>query len=329
MLFSIIVPAYNCEEYLDECVQSVLEQSFYDWELIIVDDGSTDSTSSICDALALKYGIKVIHEANRGASTARNVGIDSACGKYVVFLDSDDRFGVGYLQGIADAIELHPSDIFLGCLRTDFGKGSELREVKLFDSDAANLLDLSGLLRYFFGPADDAPFAAWHNVYLRDFLNNHELRFDADLVWSEDRDFVLRILATSPSFWCIAVQGYQHRVDVSTSVTGIVDADKIVRAMICDERWLDKADINALFSCAKPFLSSDYIHLAMRSLQVTGREACRVRCHILEHPDAFENAFLGHAVYLLIKKRASQSIIRFVSNMSRRGTLCRRKRIKP
>ena len=89
---SIIIPVYNMEDYLERCMDSVLAQSFTDYEVLLVDDGSTDSSGSICDGYAAGDGrIHVIHKENGGLSDARNAGLDRACGRYVFFLDSDDR----------------------------------------------------------------------------------------------------------------------------------------------------------------------------------------------------------------------------------------------
>lgn len=91
--FSIIVPVYNVQDYLEECVQSVLRQDFGNYELILVDDGSTDRSGELCDALALRdERIRVLHQENQGASAARNNGLRHACGKYILFLDSDDFY---------------------------------------------------------------------------------------------------------------------------------------------------------------------------------------------------------------------------------------------
>ena len=90
-LLSIIVPVYNTEKYLRNCLDSVLNQTFSDWELVLVDDGSTDSSGNICDQYAKADNrIKVIHRPNGGLSAARNTGMDNAQGKYITFLDSDD-----------------------------------------------------------------------------------------------------------------------------------------------------------------------------------------------------------------------------------------------
>ena len=91
MQFSIVIPVYNVAPYLRECVDSVLAQNSTDYEIILVDDGSTDNSPAICDEYAEKYSqIKVIHKANGGLSDARNFGIKKAQGDYLMFLDSDD-----------------------------------------------------------------------------------------------------------------------------------------------------------------------------------------------------------------------------------------------
>ncbi|HEM5303194.1 TPA: glycosyltransferase family 2 protein, partial [Streptococcus suis] len=91
ILLSVIIPVYQVEKYLKRCIDSVLAQKFIDYEIILVDDGSTDSSPAICDAYSAEYPhISVIHKENGGLSDARNVGIKHAAGEYIFFLDSDD-----------------------------------------------------------------------------------------------------------------------------------------------------------------------------------------------------------------------------------------------
>lgn len=102
MLFSIIIPVYNAEKTLERCIQSVLEQDFNDFEIILIDDGSTDNSGIICEKYAMRYSnIFVKHKKNMGLSAARNDGIKYAAGKYVIFLDSDDYWLPNILGGLA------------------------------------------------------------------------------------------------------------------------------------------------------------------------------------------------------------------------------------
>lgn len=96
---SIIVPVYQVEKYLNECIDSILAQTFTDFELILVDDGSPDNCPALCDAAAKRDSrVRVIHKQNGGVSTARNAGLDAAQGNWIAFVDSDDTVEPEYLE---------------------------------------------------------------------------------------------------------------------------------------------------------------------------------------------------------------------------------------
>lgn len=96
---SIIVPVYQVEKYLNECIDSILAQTFTDFELILVDDGSPDNCPALCDAAAKRNSrVRVIHKQNGGVSTARNAGLDAAQGNWIAFVDSDDTVEPEYLE---------------------------------------------------------------------------------------------------------------------------------------------------------------------------------------------------------------------------------------
>ncbi len=105
-IISVIVPVYNVEKYLNRCIDSILAQTFSDFELLLIDDGSKDKSGEICDQYAEKdRRIKVLHKENGGASTARNTGIDHAVGEYIMFADSDDYIGRNMLESLLGLIE--------------------------------------------------------------------------------------------------------------------------------------------------------------------------------------------------------------------------------
>ncbi len=98
-LISIIVPVYNAEKTLNRCVDSILQQTFTDWELLLINDGSKDLSGEICDQYGAKdKRIRVFHKENGGVSSARNVGLDNAKGEWITFVDSDDLFMIIYLM---------------------------------------------------------------------------------------------------------------------------------------------------------------------------------------------------------------------------------------
>ncbi len=109
---SIIVPVYNTEKYLSCCISNILDQTFCDFELILVNDGSTDSSGKICDEFAVTDNrIRVIHKQNGGASDARNCGIDAAQGEWIMFFDSDDCFEPDIVQKLYDAVQRENADM--------------------------------------------------------------------------------------------------------------------------------------------------------------------------------------------------------------------------
>ena len=117
-LVSVIVPAYNAEKTVEKTIRDILTQSFQDFEIILVDDGSIDNTPGICDKLVVSESrIRVIHQANGGLSNARNNGVIKAIGKYVTFIDSDDRIEPTYLEYLVRAITEEKADI--SCARID------------------------------------------------------------------------------------------------------------------------------------------------------------------------------------------------------------------
>lgn len=115
-MVSVIVPIFNCKEYLQESITSILNQSYSDFEIIAVDDGSTDGSSEICDEIARKDGrVKVIHVTNGGVSAARNIGLRLSCGEYICFVDGDDLIAENFLEIMLSSIESVPSAAIAIC----------------------------------------------------------------------------------------------------------------------------------------------------------------------------------------------------------------------
>lgn len=140
-LISVIVPVYCVERYLERCVDSILRQSFTDFELILVDDGSPDGCPALCDHLAQKDGrIIVIHQANQGLSGARNTGIRRAKGEYLTFVDSDDWIGSTMLETLLSLLRQYDADIsFCGFLKTSddsVNVPDQEQEISLYSRDA-------------------------------------------------------------------------------------------------------------------------------------------------------------------------------------------------
>ena len=191
-LISIIIPVYKVEKYLPRCIESVLNQTYKNFELILVDDGSPDNSGKICDEYALRDNrIKVIHKENGGVSSARNTGIDAASGEYINFIDSDDWVPENSLEILINAILSNDADLSVG--------GYELRQIKAKKiSLPDNILSFSENL-----PIDAKNLkildwghfhSCWCKLFKRDIVLRHNLRFDLDIKLGEDCLFVRNYL---------------------------------------------------------------------------------------------------------------------------------------
>lgn len=129
-LVSVVIPVYNVENYLNDCVKSVVNQTYQNLEIILVDDGSTDSSPQMCDQYAKQDNrIKVIHQENSGVAIARNVGIKNASGSYLYFLDSDDYLVPNAIQIMYDTIEKEKSEIVF--FEAETFKDDQKKELKM------------------------------------------------------------------------------------------------------------------------------------------------------------------------------------------------------
>lgn len=182
-IFSIIVPVYNTVEYLSQCIEGVLCQSFDDWELILVDDGSTDGSGEVCEAYAVcDERIKVLHQTNGGVSAARNAGLGVALGEYVWFCDSDDSVVPGALGELyACLADGRPSMVIFPVEQID----SDGNRVGLIPAPGPSLSVDEGPLQ-----CGDLLYPYAH-VFKR-ILADGEC-FDTSLALLEDRDFFYRI----------------------------------------------------------------------------------------------------------------------------------------
>lgn len=127
MLISVIVPVYNVEKYLRRCVESIKSQTYKEIEILLIDDGSTDDSGRICDDLALEdRRVHVFHKDNGGVSSARNLGIERACGDYICFVDSDDWIDIDYFEDAIPVLkESHPKLLMNNYVKDD-GEGHRL-----------------------------------------------------------------------------------------------------------------------------------------------------------------------------------------------------------
>lgn len=189
-MISIIVPVYNGEKTLRQCVDSILCQGFRDFELLLIDDGSKDNSPAICDEYAAKDSrVQVFHKENRGVSAARNFGLEYVKGEWVTFIDADDYITPEFFDGVVD----HDEDILI----KGFRKFDHLGKVA--ERKAEKLLRLSVFPDFLSQYVTDSLLRApWAKFYKRSLIDN--LRFLTDMKIGEDAWFVFKYLAKCKSF---------------------------------------------------------------------------------------------------------------------------------
>ena len=227
MKFSVVIPVYKVEEYLDQCVESVLQQTYSNLEVILVDDGSPDRCGAMCDDWATKDDrVRVIHQENGGLSAARNTGIRHATGDYVLFLDSDDWWdNATVLDAVAKQLGQTPVDVLSFNYRKSF---DGVLQPAYFDESLMSSQQPESITQIV---QDDRWInGACNKALSRKLLTENEIYFRFGIT-SEDIDWTLRVALKAETFaFCnVCVFVYrQHSASISHTV-----APKNVR-MLCD-----------------------------------------------------------------------------------------------
>lgn len=211
MLFSIVMPVYNVEKYLERAIRSIVDQSFTSWELILVDDGSKDRSAQMVDEWQGRDSrIRAFHQKNKGASAARNLGMEYCQGDYIYFVDADDYLEQGLLREVARIIEDKDADVVLINAKRFFEKGKFEKPLlyltNAYSSDDLKKLLLCGLIR--------EPFT---KVCRRSILRGK--RYQENLKSSNDIAFVPDIMKDAQSFACTEENFYLYNKMNENSIT--------------------------------------------------------------------------------------------------------------
>ena len=206
-LISVIVPVYNTEAYLARCLDSIICQNFTDYELLLIDDGSTDGSGLICDAYAEKDSrIHVFHKKNGGVSSARNLGIDNAQGDWLYFVDSDDELLPDGLKTLVDNIS-DDVDVAMGGFESVDELGNVTREatksLNLRLNRKESVITLyrgQGCCGYFFLGY------TWQRLFRKSLVDRFNLRFDTSIAIKEDTLFVMQYVRKSNGITQFATQ---------------------------------------------------------------------------------------------------------------------------
>lgn len=205
---SVIVPIYNSEKTLGHCIDSILSQTFRDFELLLIDDGSTDSSTAICDEYAAKDNrVRVFHKGNGGVSSARNIGLDNAAGKWVTFCDSDDYVNDNWLS------------LFVRNCKNNVGmvvqtfEYSNKKDYDYFEGNAVGFIEKfhdSNFIGY-----------VWNKIFLLEIIRNHNVCYNESFTFLEDEVFVYEYLQYIDKVVFIPEVAYHYNIpDFSKKYTG-------------------------------------------------------------------------------------------------------------
>ncbi len=216
---SVIVPSFNFEKYIGKCLESILQQTYRNLELIVVNDGSTDNTKAIIDTIASRdKRVKVIHKSNEGVSVARNIGLKQSHGKYVCFVDADDFLSPDFVEYMVNMAQSTNSDF---CVSTQcFTKKNEIQSsnitIHYLDSEQATILLLS--------PA--VIVGCWNKLFKRDILIDNKIGFSPDLFYGEGLRFITQVAQSCKKIAVTNRKMYYYRRNNYFSATSKFNIEK-------------------------------------------------------------------------------------------------------
>lgn len=217
-LVSIIIPVFNCENYLEKCLESIQNQSYKNWECICIDDGSSDSSKEIVNTFVNKDSrFSYFYQDNSGPSAARNAGLEKASGEYIVFVDSDDYIDVNYIDLLYSEIKNSNSDVCC-CGYTYISENETYKQNDYLDTTNSKEDFLIKLFTKTGG-------TVCSKIYKKDIIDSKKIRFHNEYRLCEDQLFALEFFCNSDSFFTIDTYGYYYNKGNDNSIVSNSDFD--------------------------------------------------------------------------------------------------------
>jgi len=227
---SVIIPAYNIEKYIQYCVDSVLKNTYENFEVIIVNDGSTDRTEDVCKDLLLDPRVRLISQGNQGVSAARNTGIRAANGDYITFIDGDDFVDDDYLTYFVNLAENTDSEF---CISKYCYKKRGEQQAKDIRTEVYSNLDATALLL-----SDVVVVGCWNKLYKRSFLIGNNIWFNEDLFYGEGLQFITTCALKAPHIGVGDKKVYYYRRNNAASATTKFNIESVLNG----EKSIDRIE---------------------------------------------------------------------------------------
>lgn len=226
-LLSIIIPLFNKVDSVKRCIASILEQDYQNYELIIIDDGSTDGSADLVKEAFSDARIKLIHTINGGVSSARNKGIERSGGRYVMFIDADDYLSQGYLSNIIYQTEKYDADVYIWGVTKDRLDGRQVSVAPTLPGLYNQQSFLSQFVKEQYTSHKGLYGYAPNKLMKNEILKSYGLRFNTAMSLMEDYDFFLSYYACCHSFYIFEETGYHYVAYPSFSESSKKDTNYI------------------------------------------------------------------------------------------------------
>lgn len=225
-LVSIIVPIYNVEKYLLQCIESIINQDHKNIEIILIDDGSPDQSGQIIDKFALSDPrIKALHINNGGVSAARNLGLSIASGTYIVFVDADDYLSVDYISYMLNISYKTNCDFVMS--ENCFKVPGDNQQIKNDNINILSSVEAISLLLY----PGKVDVGCWNKMYKKNFLLANNIIFPENFYMGEGLNFIIMAAQYSNNIGVGKKKVYHYRKDNVTSATTLLNVDKYINAL--------------------------------------------------------------------------------------------------
>ncbi|MCM1231441.1 MAG: glycosyltransferase [Ruminococcus flavefaciens] len=312
-MVSIVIPVYQARNYIAGCVESILNQTYKNTEMILIDDGSDDGSEVLCDEYACKYNnILCIHQKNRGVSAARNVGIANARGEYILFVDSDDYIEPSYLENAVFYLENEYVDLYLCGYQnvSHNGKQKERKHYPPIKDVILNHDELAGMVMKLFNSR--TLHAIGTKVYKKSIIEQYRILFNEKRMYYEDIYFCLNYLRYCNKIYIQKKIMYYYQSDIHNSLSkqkknyNYVSVYKTYTVLyrLINDHWVNEND-KRLFYCS--YL--ERINLCLDSkIQTEGRYT--VNIHKLYKMLSQDYFYKAVAIYVNKAERAEYFCVR-------------------
>lgn len=309
---SIIIPVYNTEKFLPLCIDSILSQSYSDFELLLVNDGSIDNSGSICDEYAEKDSrIRVFHQENKGVSRARNVGLSNAKGKWIFFCDSDDHLSSNdglfnlhkYFDQNISLIQFSHSNVKSGIIQSYNNQKEENQILTKLD-----------FIRY-----GSFKKELWKQLFKRSIIEKHNLRFLENISYAEDWEFVIQYVQYVDSVVVSPNIIYNHVYHDSSLMARIYDVKFLFQHLEVLERFLSFRQGEKVWDNFLQKQSSEILHFFLQiilkcnmtdveryNLLKKYRYIYRSNCFAIGVHVKFILAYVSFKLYILIAREINE-----------------------